>query len=99
MTALNIVNLITTTFCLAAFFFTVRIYLLLRAPALLVLCAAVAYISCVRVAITLAQFCDPVGWLPKHSSFFLVAYYPLLALAFYLLYKQLRQFKFNGNGG
>jgi hypothetical protein len=88
---LLIANVFTSICALAAIWFAWRIYRIVPAPAVFVLTIAIAYIFCVRVAVTLGQLFPCFAWIPAHSSYLLIPYYPLLATALYLLYRTLHQ--------
>ena len=94
---LNVVNFIT--FCCAVFalWSSWHVYRLVKTKSVMFLSIAVAYICGVRVAVSVGQAMSSQHWIPAHSSYLLIPFYPLLALGFYLLYRSLRKMLVEGD--
>jgi hypothetical protein len=95
---LTFVNVLTATFAVISVVITVKLYLLVRTPSLLVLTVAVAWLAGVRVVVAVAQTTSPEHWLTSNTTYLLIPFWPLLALGFWLLLRVLENLQLNGNG-
>jgi hypothetical protein len=94
---LNLVNIITVTFALFSTVIAVRLYILVRAPALLMLAASVSCLALVRISVAAAQSCGEPNWVTQNTSYLLVPFWPLLSVSLWLLLRSLRNL-LAGNG-
>jgi hypothetical protein len=85
------VNFLTAVFAVTSVYLVVRLYGLLRTPSILVMLAAVSSLAFVRITVAFAQTYYPGSWLTLNTTYLLVPFWPLLALALWMLLRSLER--------
>jgi len=87
---LNIVNVISITCALVMVWATISLYELTRSRSLLVLLGALAYLTFVRILVSVTEAFIGECWITQHTSYLIAPFWPTIAIGFVLLYLSLR---------